>query len=203
MSAVTTPKHDAAAVAALMRAIVCVARGGSVSTLPRKRVADARHDAARVCIATLLRDTRRFSVLGARDGAPLSIASVHAAAALRFIGGSFRGVLARVVRLAAPRPCMPAEWGGEIWSHNGAALNATTVVLRGMHATNECMSLRVYDIETGALLHRIGGGVRSWSSAAQFCATIHRCCTVWLKMCGRAHSCAPRVAALRSLRLSA
>lgn len=47
-----------------------------------------RHKRARACLRAMLRDTQWFSVLGGREGAPLSLASSHAAAALRFMNGS-------------------------------------------------------------------------------------------------------------------
>jgi hypothetical protein len=44
-----------------------------------------RRDQARACIAALLRSKRSFSVFGAREGAPLSLASVCAASVIRFL----------------------------------------------------------------------------------------------------------------------
>lgn len=44
-----------------------------------------RRDQARACIAALLRDKRSFCVFGAREGAPLSLASVCAASVIRFL----------------------------------------------------------------------------------------------------------------------
>jgi hypothetical protein len=50
-------------------------------------------------VATVLRDWRRFSVLGGRAGMRRSLGSVHAMNVLLFLGSGFRGAIQRTVRV--------------------------------------------------------------------------------------------------------
>jgi DNA-binding beta-propeller fold protein YncE len=51
-----------------------------------------------VCVAAVLGDAeRRVAVLGGREGMPRSLGSVYGGSVTRFLGGSCRGVVSRVI----------------------------------------------------------------------------------------------------------
>ena len=74
--------------------------------------------AAAAALRAVLRDTRNFSVLGGRPGAPRSIGSVHAAAVIRFLGGSLGGPRSRIDLPSAHE----YDRYRMALSHNGSAL---------------------------------------------------------------------------------
>ena len=86
-----------------LRAMCAVAEGADVP------LSHAVHDASSsrcprdVCVAAVLGDTlRRVSVLGGREGMPRSLGSVLGGSVTRFLGGSLRGVVSRVIDTPTP-----------------------------------------------------------------------------------------------------
>jgi hypothetical protein len=111
------------------------------------RTADDVWLRAAACLAAMLRDVRNMAVFGARDGEPMSLASVHAAAAIRFIGASFRGVVVREIAMPDVNICV-----------NGLAItrDGTKLIVTDVGTVTRPSKLRVYRIEDGALLREIG-----------------------------------------------
>jgi DNA-binding beta-propeller fold protein YncE len=95
--------------------------------------------------AVLLDAERRVAVLGGREGMPRSLGSVYGGSVTRFLGGSLRGVISRVIHTP----------GVESWC-NGIAVSrdGTTLLLSnyapGSHAIHE------FSMADGLLLRVIG-----------------------------------------------
>ena len=111
------PFTDHAARLPLLCAIARVAEGATVVRPPcgmrkrsRDRGASSAAAAAASALRAVLRDTRNFSVLGGRAGAPRSLGSVHAAAVIRFLGGTLSSTrLGSNRRVLSGRP----KYGGD------------------------------------------------------------------------------------------
>jgi DNA-binding beta-propeller fold protein YncE len=124
-----------------------VVRATSTCAYREFKTADDVRRRAAACLTAMLCDVRNMAVFGARDGKPMSLASVHAAAALRFIGASFRGVVVREIAMPDVRICV-----------NGLAItrDGTKLIVTDVGAVTRPSKLRVYRIEDGALLREIG-----------------------------------------------
>jgi hypothetical protein len=103
---------------ALLTALCHAAEGATLTCLADADAETGRVRAAKRCVAALLREPW-FCAVGAREGAPRSLASVHAAAAIRFLGGDIRGVVRTSVKI--PFKQRPFPYGnGMAVSRDGA-----------------------------------------------------------------------------------
>ncbi len=115
-----------------------------------------------VTVAAVLGDAEhRVVVLGGREGMPRSLGSMYGGSVTRFLGGSFRGVVSRVIATPGVR------------SHcNGGAVSVdgtTLVVSDGMGGSHTVHELSVAD---GSRLRVIGGrgdGPLQFHSPRQVC----------------------------------
>jgi DNA-binding beta-propeller fold protein YncE len=85
-----------------LRAVCAVAEGADVPLSHTVRRASSSTSSSRcppdVCVAAVLGDAElRVAVLGGREGMPRSLGSVYAGSVTRFLGGSLRGVVSRVI----------------------------------------------------------------------------------------------------------
>jgi DNA-binding beta-propeller fold protein YncE len=81
-----------------LRAICAVAEGADVPLSHAARHAPSASDSPALCVAAVLGDAlHRVAVLGGREGMPRSLGSVYGGAVTRFLGGSLRGVVSRVI----------------------------------------------------------------------------------------------------------
>ncbi len=107
-------------------------------------------DASRsdVCVSAVLRDAlHRVSALGGREGMPRSLGSVYGGAVTRFLGGSLRGVVSRVI----PTPGVKAWSNGIAVSRDGCTLLVSDGGLGGSHA------IHVFSVVDGSRRRVIGG----------------------------------------------
>jgi DNA-binding beta-propeller fold protein YncE len=99
------------------------------------------------CVAAVLGDAlRRVAVLGGREGMPRSLGSVYGGSVTRFLGGSLRGVVSRVIDTHGMTP-----------SCNGVAVSVdgcTLLVGSGLWKSN---TIHEFDIEDGSRRRVIGG----------------------------------------------
>jgi hypothetical protein len=80
-----------------LKAVCAVAEGADVPLLHAVPDASPRR-APDVCLAAVLGDSlRRLAVLGGREGLNRSLGSVYGGSVTRFLGGSLRGVVSRVI----------------------------------------------------------------------------------------------------------
>jgi hypothetical protein len=125
-----------------LRACCAVAEGADVP-LPRaaRRASSSSHCLPDVCVAAVLGDAEhRVAVLGGREGMPRSLGSVYGGSVTRFLGGSLRGVVSRVI-----------DTDGVVG--RGVALSAdgcTLLASDGSHAVHE------FNIVDGSLLRVVG-----------------------------------------------
>jgi DNA-binding beta-propeller fold protein YncE len=98
-----------------------------------------------VCVAAVLGDAlRRAAVLGGREGMPRSLGSVYGGSVTRFLGGSCRGVVSRVI--ATPGV---TSWG------NGIAVSRDGCTL----VVSDADSNAVHEIDAvDASVRRVAGG---------------------------------------------
>jgi DNA-binding beta-propeller fold protein YncE len=99
------------------------------------------------CVAAVLGDAlRRVAVLGGREGMPRSLGSVYGGSVTRFLGGSLRGVVSRVIDL----PWVHASANGIAVSVDGSTL----LVSDYLGTSNAIHEISVAD---GSRLRVIGG----------------------------------------------
>ncbi len=78
-----------------------------------------------VCVAAVLGDAEhRVAVLGGREGMPRSLGSVYGGSVTRFLGGSLRGVVSRVIDM----PDVLADASGVAVSRDGCTLLAPHIL---------------------------------------------------------------------------
>jgi DNA-binding beta-propeller fold protein YncE len=104
-----------------LRSLCAVAEGADVPL--SHTVADVSSSSSRcppdVCVAAVLGDPlRRVAVLGGREGMPRSMGSVYSASVTRFLGGSLRGVVSRVIDM----PGVKSYCNGVAVSRDGSTL---------------------------------------------------------------------------------
>ncbi len=82
-----------------LRACCAVAEGADVPlSLAVAAPIAPLHASPAVCVRAVLGDAlRRVAVLGGREGMPRSLGSVYGGSVTRFLGGSYRGVVSRVI----------------------------------------------------------------------------------------------------------
>ncbi len=98
------------------------------------------------CVGAVLRDAlRRVAVLGGREGMSRSLGSVYGGSVTRFLGGSLRGVVSRVI----DTPGVKSDRNGVAVSRDGRRLLVSDTH-GGTHAIHE------YSIEDGCELRVIG-----------------------------------------------
>jgi hypothetical protein len=139
----------ASATARLMwlRACCAVAEGADVAlshTLPDA----ASRCPPDVCVATVLGDAlHRVSALGGREGMARSLGSVYAGCVTRFLGGSFRGVVSRVIAIAG----VESMYNGLAVSRDGATLLVSDGGVGRSHTIHEV------SVADGSLRRVVGG----------------------------------------------
>ncbi len=99
-----------------------------------------------VCVAAVLGDAlRRVSVLGGREGMSRSLGSVYGASVTRFLGGSLRGVVSRVI--STP--------GVKAWS-NGIAVSRDGCTLLASDCWGNSHAIHEFDVGDGSLRRVVG-----------------------------------------------
>jgi DNA-binding beta-propeller fold protein YncE len=107
------------------------------------------------CVAAVLGDElRRVVTLGGRRGAPRSMGSVYAGAVTRFLGGSLRGVVSRVI----DTPGVKCVCNGIAVSRDGSALLVSDV-------GDSCRAICVVSVAHSHLVRGVG---RRGSGRLQF-----------------------------------
>jgi DNA-binding beta-propeller fold protein YncE len=144
-----------------LRSCCAVAEGADVPQPHTGPRVSSRCSAA-VCVAAVLGDAeQRVAVLGGREGMPRSLASVYGGAVTRFLGGSCRGVVSRVIQ------GVTSSISGVAVSHDGSTLLVSDCPAFRTSAIHE---LSVAD---GSRLRVIGG---AGDGPIQFAAP----CQVWV-----------------------
>jgi DNA-binding beta-propeller fold protein YncE len=101
-----------------------------------------------VCAAAVLGDAgQRVAVLGGREGMPRSLGSVYSGSVTRFLGGSLRGVVSRVI----DTPRVKSLINGVAVSRDGSTLLVADSAVGGCHA------IHVFRVADGSRLRVIGG----------------------------------------------
>ncbi len=101
-----------------------------------------------VCVAAVLGDAlRRVAVLGGREGMPRSLGSVYGGSVTRFLGGSLRGVVSRVIDMPGLMPFA----NGVAVSLDGSTLLVADSGACGSHA------IHAFRVADGSRLRVIGG----------------------------------------------
>jgi DNA-binding beta-propeller fold protein YncE len=130
-----------------LRALCAVAEGADVS--PSHTVPDAAPSSRcppDVCVAVVLGDAlHRVSVLGGREDLPRSLGSVYGGTVTRFLGGSLRGVVSRVVDTP----------GVSSWS-NGVAVSRDGSSLLVADSSGRTDTIHVFRVADGLRLRVIG-----------------------------------------------
>jgi hypothetical protein len=102
-----------------------------------------------VCVGAVLGDAlRRVAVLGGREGMPRSLGSVYGGAITRFLGGSLRGVVSRVI-----------DTRGVASLNNGVAVSVdgcTLLLSDGRHAGSH--TIHMFNVADGSQARSIGDG---------------------------------------------
>jgi hypothetical protein len=98
----------------------------------------------------MLRDTRWFSVFGGRPDAPRSLASVHAAAVLRFVGAGFCGKTVHAVHIT---PVYAYACNGVAVSHDGANIFLLDSYSINVHSVQDGRRVRVVGTYGSGPLH--------------------------------------------------
>jgi DNA-binding beta-propeller fold protein YncE len=101
-----------------------------------------------VCVAAVLGDAlRRVAVLGGRDGMPRSLGSVYGGSVTRFLGGSVRGVVSRVIDMPGVKSL-----------HNGVAVSRDgTTLLVSDSGFGGSYSVHVASVADGVVQRVVGG----------------------------------------------
>ncbi len=101
-----------------------------------------------VCVAAVLGDAeRRVAVLGGREGMPRSLGSVSGGSVTRFLGGSLRGVVSRVINTPGVEPYC----NGVAVSLDGSTLLVADSGACGSH------TIHAFRVADGSRLRVIGG----------------------------------------------
>jgi DNA-binding beta-propeller fold protein YncE len=128
-----------------LRSICEVAEGADVPLSHAD--ADADTDAASACVAAVLGDAlARVSVLGGRDGLPRSLGSVHGGSVTRFLGGSLRGVVSRVIDTPGVRSYC-----------NGVAVSRDGTTLLVSDGDGRSESIHEFSVADGSRRRVVGG----------------------------------------------
>jgi DNA-binding beta-propeller fold protein YncE len=90
---------------------------------------------------------RRAAVLGGREGMPWSLGSVYGGSVTRFLGGSLRGIVSRVIDM----PGLMSFANGVAASHDGSTLLVADSGACGSHA------IHAFRVADGSRLRIIGG----------------------------------------------
>ncbi len=97
-AALTWPLTSAGARLLFLKAVCAVAEGADVPLSHTVPDATSPRCPPDVCVSAVLGDTlRRVAVLGGREGMSRSLGSVYGGSVTRFLGGSLRGVVSRVI----------------------------------------------------------------------------------------------------------
>ncbi len=116
-----------------------------------------------VCVAAVLGDPRhRLVVLGGREGMPRSLGSVYGGAVTCFLGGSFRGVVSRVI--GAPAGAMSLCTGVAV------SVDGSTLLLSARHASGP-FKISVHELiaADGSLGCVPGGWLPQFSGLCHVC----------------------------------
>jgi tripartite motif-containing protein 2/3/tripartite motif-containing protein 71 len=101
---------------------------------------------ADVCVGAVLGDAlRRVAVLGGREGMPRSLGSVYGGSMTRFLGGSFRGVVSRVI-----------DTPGVMSSCNGIAVSRDGCTVLVTDSYGGSHSIHEFDIADGSRRRVVG-----------------------------------------------
>jgi sugar lactone lactonase YvrE len=140
----TWPLSSAAVRLLFLRACCAVAEGADVPLLHTGLDLSSRCPPD-VCVAAVLRDAlRRVAVLGGREGMRRSLGSVYGGSVTRFLGGSLRGVVRRVI-----------DTGGVRSESNGAAVSrdGSTLLLSDSHT----QAIHEFVVADGSRRRVVGG----------------------------------------------
>jgi hypothetical protein len=129
-----------------LKAVCAVAEGADVPLSHAVPDASSRCPPD-VCVAAVLGDAlRRVAVLGGREGMPRSLGSVYGGSVTRFVGGSLRGVVSRVIAT----PGAESTGNGVAVSRDGRTLLVSDH-MGGSHAIHE------HDVADGSWRRVVGG----------------------------------------------
>jgi DNA-binding beta-propeller fold protein YncE len=101
-----------------------------------------------VCVAAVLGDAEhRVAVLGGREGMPRSLGSVYGGCVTRFLGGSLRGVVARII-----------DTGGLGSTFNGVAVSrdGTTLLVTDGSSFGGSHAIHTFRVADGSPLRVVG-----------------------------------------------
>jgi DNA-binding beta-propeller fold protein YncE len=127
-----------------LRAVCAVAEGADVPTVPDTSLSSSRCPPA-VCVAAVLSDPlRRVSLLGGREGMRRSLGSVYGGSITRFLGGSCRGVVSRVI------PTDVMSWA------NGIACSVDGTRLVQSHSYGRAQRVHEFSVSDCSLLRFVG-----------------------------------------------
>ncbi len=116
-----------------------------------------------VCVAAVLGDAEhRVAVLGGREGMPRSLGSVYGGSVTRFLGGSLRGIVSRVINTPGVEPYC----NGVAVSRDGSTLLVADGAIGGSH------TIHAFRVADGSRLRVIGGkgdGPLQFSHPYQLC----------------------------------
>jgi DNA-binding beta-propeller fold protein YncE len=141
-----------------LKAVCAVAEGADVP------LSDTLHDASSrrppdVCLGAVLGDVlHRVSVLGGREGMSRSLGSVYGGAVTRFVGGSLRGVVSRVVAVRAFGSAVAVSRDG-----------CTLIVADYVGGANVIHAVGVADGSPRRIVGSKGGGPLQFTFPAQVC----------------------------------
>jgi hypothetical protein len=118
-----------------LRAVCVVAEGADTLLYhTARRAPSSSRCPPDVCVGAVLGDAEhRVAVLGGREGMPRSLGSVYAGSVTRFLGGSLRGVVSRVI----DTPGVHSDINGVAVSRDGRTLLVTDGMYDGSHAIHE------------------------------------------------------------------
>jgi hypothetical protein len=144
------PLSRATARLLFLKAVCAVAEGADVPL--SHAVPDASsHCPPDVCVAAVLGDEEhRVAVLGGRAGMPRSLGSVYAGSVTRFVGGSLRGVVSRVI----DTPRVTSFSNGVAVSRDGR-----TLLVSDVHFDSQ--AIHEFDVGDGSrrrIVGSMGGG---------------------------------------------
>lgn len=118
--------------------------------VPERAAASKRERDAAACMRAFLGDTAHFAVMGGQPDKPRSLGSVHAAAVLRFMGGTARtkpGTMRYYRRRNVVKPCPFSKYSGMAITRDGMILLSCTYENK----------INVYRAPDGAFVRTIGG----------------------------------------------
>jgi hypothetical protein len=151
------PLASATARLLFLKAVCAVAEGADV---PPSHAVPEPPD---VCVAAVLGDgLQRVAVLGGREGMSRSLGSVYGGSVTRFLGGSLRGVVSRVIDMPGLASCN----NGVAVSVDGCTLLVSDGRYRGSHAIHE---LSVADGSRRRVIGGEGDGPLQFKRPRQLC----------------------------------